>query len=224
MDKTTNELIEEFVVSTGAPPSDWAPSWNVSPTQQVPVIQQRRGERELATVRWGMVSPGAPTFGAGKPIINARVETVASNGLFKGPFQSHRCIVPANGYYEWQLQEHGKQPFYIRQEGADLAMAGVIRAWADRAKHKDDPDYWRLSMAIITRDAHVAPGEVHDRMPVCLTPDRYDEWLGDDLDVDHLLDLIDHTSLTVAHELDYYAVSKAVSSPKNDGPELIAAI
>jgi putative SOS response-associated peptidase YedK len=223
LDKKMDDLIRDFTVTTGLPPAEWEPSWNVSPTQEVPVVREREGERELALVRWGAVAPSSPTFG-GKPIFNARIETVASNGLFKGPFASHRCIVPANGYYEWQLQEHGKRPFYISEPGVDLAMAGVIRPWADRSKPKDDPAYWRLSMAIITRDAHVAPGEVHDRMPVCLTEDSYDDWLGDRLDPDHLLDLLDHTSLLVAHQLDFREVSTDVNSSRNDGPQLIEAI
>jgi putative SOS response-associated peptidase YedK len=76
-------------------------------------------------------------------------------------------------------------------------------------------------MAIITRDAHVAPGEVHDRMPACLTPDTYDDWLGDHLSTEEVLKLLDFTSLEVANQLSYYPVSKAVNSVKNDGPQLI---
>jgi putative SOS response-associated peptidase YedK len=149
---------------------------------------------------------------------------VATNGLFKGAFTSHRCLVPAAGYYEWQVQNGGKQPYFISSESSDLAMAGIIRAWADRAKDPDDPDYWRLSMAIITRDAHVAPGEVHDRMPACVTPENYDAWLGDELAPRELLGLLDQTSFEVAHALGYHPVSKTVNSVKNDGPDLVTPI
>ena len=103
-------------------------------------------------------------------------------------------------------------------------MAGLLGAWPDRTKTLDDPDRWRLSVAIITRDAHVAPGEVHDRMPACLSPDAYDEWFGDDLGTDDLLQLLDGSSFEVAHRLGYHAVSKAVNSVKNNGRELIDSL
>jgi putative SOS response-associated peptidase YedK len=99
-----------------------------------------------------------------------------------------------------------------------------VGAWPDRTKAPDDPDRWRLSVAIITRDAHVAPGEVHDRMPACLAPDAFDDWLGDQLGTDDLVELLDRSSFEVAHQLGYYPVSKAVNSVKNNGPELIDAL
>ncbi|MHA6668598.1 SOS response-associated peptidase [Homoserinimonas sp. A447] len=223
MNKEVDDLIQEYV-ARGGDFRDWRPAWNIAPTDQVPVIRQRDGQREVAMVRWGIVSPSSPTFGGGKPIINARMETVATNGLFRDPFTSHRCIVPALGYYEWQLQNGGKQPYFIHEPGDDLAMAGIIRPWRDRSKAEDDPDRWRLSMAIITRDAHVAPGEVHDRMPACLTPDSFDDWLGDHLDNGDRLAMLDQASLEMAHRLAYYPVSKAVNGVKNDGPQLVEPI
>lgn len=224
MNKETDDLIREFMAETGKPAPEWRPSWNVAPTDHVPVVREHDGRRLIESVRWGIVPPASPVFGGGKPIINARIETVASNGLFTGAFTAHRCIVSCSGYYEWQQQETGKQPYFVYGPDSDLAMAGIIRAWTDVTKPKDDPDRWRLSMAIITRDAHVAPGEVHDRMPACLTPDRYDDWLGDHLGTPELLDMLRISSLEVAHELTYRAVSRAVNSVKNDGPELIEAV
>ena len=225
MDKETDELIAEFVAAEGtARLQEWRPSWNVAPTDPVPIVREHGGRREVDLVRWGMVPPTSATFGGGKPIINARIETVATNGMFKAAFASRRCIVPARGYFEWQLQNGGKQPYFVHESGADLAMAGVVGAWPDRTKPPDHPDRWRLSVAIITRDAHVAPGEVHDRMPACLTADAYNDWLGDGLDTGDLVHLLDQVSFEVAHQLGYYAVSKAVNSVKNNGPELIEAL
>jgi putative SOS response-associated peptidase YedK len=225
MDDQVNELLESFVEEHGARAlRDWRASFNIAPTQQVPVLREHSGQREVLPVRWGMVSPGSPTFGGGKPVFNARIETVSTNGLFKRPFAESRCIVFASGYYEWQLRDDGKQPFYIHQPGEQIAMAGVTRAWRDPERSDDDPDRWRHSMSIITRDAHVAPGDIHDRMPACLTPDGYAEWLGGDLPVDELLRTLDDESLRVAHELEYYEVSREVNSTKNDGPQLVTPL
>ena len=222
--KETDDLIQEFVAETGRSPYEWRPSWNVAPTDPVPVVREHDGKRVVDVVRWGIVSPTSPTFGGGKPVINARIETVATNGLFKNGFAAHRCIVPAQGYYEWQLQADGKQPFFVHEPGIDLAMAGIIRGWADKSKAEDDPDRWRLSMAIITRDAHAAPGDVHDRMPAFVAPEEYDDWLGDRLSTDELLRMLDYTSLEVAKQLDYFPVAKTVNSVKNDGPHLVEPI
>jgi putative SOS response-associated peptidase YedK len=225
MDGKVNELLESFVEQHDVNAlRDWKSRFNIAPTQQVPVVREHAGDREIVNVRWGMVAPGSPTFGGGKPVFNARIETVSTLGLFKKPFAQSRCIVFASGYYEWQLRDDGKQPFYIHQPGHTIAMAGVTRAWRDPTKSDTDPSRWRHSMAIITRDAHVAPGEIHDRMPACLTPDGYNEWLGGDLDVDDLLRTLDTESLEVASDLEYFAVSRDVNSTKNDGPHLIQPV
>jgi putative SOS response-associated peptidase YedK len=103
-------------------------------------------------------------------------------------------------------------------------MAGIASAWPNPAKEEDDPDKCRLSMAIITRDAHVAPGEVHNRMPACLTPDAYDDWLGDHLPAEDLLKLLDRESHQVAHDLEHYEVSRDVNSVKNNWLDLLEAL
>ena len=227
MDDSTNELLEEIVEQHGIRAlgewsKHWPPRYNTAPTQDVPVARERNGQREIASVRWGMVPPRAQKFGAGKPIINARLETVATNGMFKAPFASHRCIVAAAGYYEWQLRDDGKQPYFVHQPGRPIAMAAIIRSWADPSKAEGDPDTWRLSMAIITRDAHVAPGEVHDRMPACLAPDAVDDWLGDHLGPAELVRLLDRSSTQVAYDLAHYPVSREVNNTRNEGEGLIA--
>jgi len=198
------------------------PDYNVAPTDQIAAVREFRGEREMPDVRWGFVPSWAKQFEKQRPQpINARIETVATSGMFRRAFASSRCIVPAQGYYEWVLTETGKEPHYIHQPGGALAMAGIVSAWPDPAKAEEDPDKWRLSLAIITRDAHVAPGEVHDRMPAFLTPDGYDDWLGGHLTSDQLLDLLDHESHEVANDLEQYEVSRAVNSVRNAGPQLI---
>jgi putative SOS response-associated peptidase YedK len=196
-------------------------NFNVAPTTPVAAVREWKGERHLETPRWGFVPSFYKTFNQRPQPINARIETVATSGMFRKAFANSRCIVPARGYYEWQVREDGKQPFFISDPDAALAMAGVMTAWRDPAKPDDDPDRWRLSVAILTRDAHVAPGEVHDRMPACLTPDAYDDWLGDHLTADQLLALLDRTSTQVAHELTHWEVSREVNSVRNNGPQLL---
>ncbi|MDY0914486.1 SOS response-associated peptidase [Rathayibacter festucae] len=153
--------------------------------------------------------------------INARIETVASSPMFRKAFATSRVLIPAAGYYERTVTETGKQPHFIYEPDAALAMAGVVSAWPDPSRAEDDPEKWRLSTAIITRDSHVAPGEVHDRMPACITPDGYDDWLGGHLDVDALMQLLDRESYAVAHNLEHYEVSRDVNSVRNNGPHLL---
>jgi putative SOS response-associated peptidase YedK len=196
---------------------DLEDNYNVAPTDDVAVVRQR-----LDAVRWGFVPSWYPDLKKRPQPINARIETVATSGMYRKAFQTQRCIVPAAGYYEWTILPDGsKQPHFIYAPDQGLAMAGIVSAWPDRAKADDDPDRWVISMAIITRDAHVAPGEVHDRMPAFLTPDGYDVWLGGELDSDALLHLLDKESFEVAHELQHYEVSKQVNSVRNNGPEMI---
>jgi putative SOS response-associated peptidase YedK len=196
--------------------------YNVAPTRDVALVRERDGERSMPAVHWGYVPGWAKDFKKQRPQpINARIETVSTSPMFRKSFATARAIIPAAGYYEWVVTETGKQPHFIHQPEAAIAMAGIVSAWPDPTKEEDDPDKWRLSMAIITRDAHVAPGEVHDRMPACLTPDAYDDWLGDHLPAEDLLKLLDRESLQVAHDLEHYEVTRDVNSVRKNRPDLV---
>jgi putative SOS response-associated peptidase YedK len=234
MNKETNDLLESIVNAHGMGAlKDWQKYWpanyNVAPTNDVPVAASQDGTRSIESVRWGMVAPYAREFG-GKPTFNARIETIATNGMFKKPFLEHRVVVSALGYYEWQERPDGKQPYFIRMPGEPLALAGIVRTWHDRSKDEGDPERERLSMAIVTLDAHVIPGEVHDREPAFLTYEAVDDWLGDELDADELTELLKHSSEAVADELEFFEVSRSVNRVQkskgvpNDGPELIEPI
>ncbi|NQX28146.1 SOS response-associated peptidase [Microbacteriaceae bacterium VKM Ac-2854] len=215
---TTTRILPELLAGLEAP----EPSYNVAPTDPIPAERLRHGERSMPLVRWGFVPGYAKDFEKQRPQpINARMETVATSGMFRKAFASARCIIPAAGYYEWTVTETGKQPHFIHDPDAGLAMAGIVSAWRDHSKSDEDPDRWRLSAAIITRDAHVAPGEVHDRMPACLTPDAYEDWLGEHLDTSQLQRLLERESEQVAHDLVHYEVNRAVNSVRNNGPQLI---
>ena len=234
VDDETNAFMEDLVREHGSKALEhWrdyiTPNYNTAPTDRVAVVRQSEGERFPEWVRWGMVSPTAPQFGdiGRRPVINARIETVHKNGLFKGPFETRRCVVPVLGYYEWQQREDGRQPFFIRETGAQLALAGVVNYWRDKAKPAGDPEERLPSMSIITLDAHVTPGEVHDRMPAFLMSDAIDDWLGDHLDTEDRLQLLRESSHAVADGIEFYEVSRAVNaSGKNAqrGPELIDAV
>lgn len=231
MNNETNALLEEIVAAHGASAifdwqKFWPPNFNVAPTQQVPVAADLAGQRLIESVRWGMVAPYAKEFG-GKPTINARIETVASNGMFKKPFQEHRVVVPALGYFEWQQRDDGKQPFFVRMpDESPLALAGIVREWHDPSKPKGDPEGTKLSMAIITMDAHQVPGEVHDREPAMLIPEAVEDWLSGDLTDNQRIQLLLSSADEIANDLTFYEVTRAVNASTvkglpNNHPEFV---
>ncbi len=218
--RAVNDLLPELLDGAAPLPDDF----NVAPTTDVRVVRVRSGERQVPAVHWGFLPSWAKARTAKPQPINARIETVAESGMFRRAFAQARCIVPAMGYYEWAVTPTGKQPHFIFAPHAALAMAGIVSAWPDPAVPKDSEDRWLLSMAIITRDAHVAPGEVHDRMPACLSPDGYEHWLDDSASPTDLLALLDAESAGVAGTLDHYEVDRRVGSVRENDPGLVAPL
>ena len=223
LDKKTDDLIQDFVAD-GNDFEDWIPRYSIAPTDTVPIVRERRhsdsGEvtRSVDAAVWDF----HPAFmrDSKRPQFNARIETVAVNGLWKGAFASSRCIVPMRGYYEWSnLEENGKpvkQPHFIHGDSSVLAAAGLYTV------RKVDGE-WVVSTAIITREARDASGEVHDRMPVFLVPDLYDEWLSPAKletagDRDHMLSLIEVVSETVASTITTYEVDRKVNNSRTADP------
>lgn len=152
---------------------DEEPRFNIAPTD--PVLAVRRvsegGERELGRLRWGLL-PGRWAERSGRPLINARAETIASQPAFAESFRRRRCLVPADGFYEWRRDEAGKTPVWVaRPDGAPFAFAGV---WAELRRDADDPLH---SCAIVTRAPNQAMRPIHDRMPVILERERESDWL-----------------------------------------------
>ncbi|MBF4571537.1 SOS response-associated peptidase [Herbiconiux sp. VKM Ac-1786] len=225
MSAETDELIAEFV-ARGGRLEDWRPSYNVAPTEESPIVRERliEGElvRQLDAASWGLkpswAKPGGPAP------INARLESVSTNGLFRNAFAQRRCIVPMNGYYEWEATEHGKQPHYIHAPESVLAAAGLYEV-------RKVGEEWSVSFTIITREAADASGEVHDRMPVFLTPDTWEHWvepmkLEKTDEKEELLAMLDRSSLAVASTITTYPVSKRVNNVRDtsvakDDPTLI---
>lgn len=236
--RDVDQLVEEFEVDQvddGLP----GPSWNTAPTDAVTAVIDRAPRdggpdadvsRRLTPLRWGLVPSWAKDLSGGARMINARVETVAEKPAFKKAFATRRCLLPADGYYEWyataQRDARGKprkQPFFIhRSDDAPLAMAGIFEFWRDRTKGDDDPARWIASCSIITTTATDAVGHLHDRMPMVIPRGAWGAWLDPAMtDPDAALELL---AVTEAELLEAYAVSTAVGNVRNNGPELVAPL
>jgi putative SOS response-associated peptidase YedK len=205
-------MVDEIVVD------DRPPSWNVAPTADVyAVARSKQGSRRLGTLRWGLVPSWADNPGSGGRHINARAETVATNGIFRESFARRRCLIPADGFYEWRgPAEPGeaKQPFFIgARDGEPLALAGVWDAW------RDAEDRWLRTCAIITTKANEIVAPLHDRMPVVLPEEAWAGWLDpSELDVRGARALLVPSA---AGLLERHPVSSSVNNVRNDGPELV---
>ena len=214
-----------------------APDYNVAPTKQVHVVVDRDVEgaraRTLEIARWGLIPSWAKDPSMGSRMINARAETVASKPAFRSAFARRRCLVPADGYYEWyEPTEPGapagrsgkplKQPFFIHPEdGRSLPMAGLYEWWRDPTVPEDDGSAWRLTCTVITTQASDAVGRIHDRMPMTIARSNWAAWLDPQVgaeEADGLLAPAADITLVA------YPVSTRVNSVRNNGPELVAPL
>jgi putative SOS response-associated peptidase YedK len=193
---------------------DDEPRYNIAPTD--PVLAVRRSEdgaNELGRLRWGLV-PGRWAEKGGRPLINARAETLRSQPAFRDSFAERRCLIPADGFYEWKADEHGKRPLWFSlAEGGLFAFAGI---WAGLPERSGDGVLH--SCAIVTTEPNRLVRPIHDRMPVVLAPDAEEAWLDPAAEPGDLLDLLAPApdDLLVARE-----VGDHVNSVREDGPHLI---
>jgi putative SOS response-associated peptidase YedK len=190
------------------------PNWNVAPTDPVYVISEREGVRSLGSMPWGLVPHWAKDT---KSIhINARSETVSTTPLFRESFSRRRCLIPADGFYEWEARDLGRTPHWVyRADGHPMVFAGI---WASRLDPESDT--WHRTCSIITTTAEGVISPIHDRMPVSLVRDVWDAWLDRDLrDPDLVADLLDSVQ---PEEVMEHPVSNRVNSVRNNGPELQA--
>lgn len=192
-------------------------NYNVAPTNAVPVVRLKDGARDIAMMRWGLVPSWAKEIRP-KPLINARAETITEKPSFRGPYRHHRCLVPADGYYEWRTDRSGgKQPYYIhRADGQMFAMAGIWTDWMAPDGSEID------TMAIITTQANDQLKSLHHRMPVMIEDENFDLWLEatgeNNPQVDALLAPAQNDLFTA------YPVSKRVNRVGVDDPSLIEPI
>jgi putative SOS response-associated peptidase YedK len=228
--RDAGELAEEFGVAELRVDEPLPADWNVAPTKEVyavltrPPKEDRAQERQLRTLRWGLVPSWAKDRSIGNRMINARMESVAEKPAFRKAFASRRCLLPADGYYEWYPTEQRtrsgkplKQPFFIRpRDGGVLAMAGLYEIWRDPSKPEDDPHPFLWSCTVITTDAPDDLGRIHDRMPLMVERERWAEWL--DPARAGALDLLVPAA---PGRLEAYPVSTQVNSAGNNGPELV---
>ena len=241
------ELLEEFSVQRDQAAEPLKPAYNVAPTKAVYTVIDRAArpadgeapsadggasrdagtgepERELRVMRWGLVPFWAKDIKIGSRMINARAETIAEKPAFRRAFAKRRCLVPADGYYEWQqVPGAAKQPIYIsRADGRSLAFAGLYELWRDPAVNSDDQDAWLWTTTIITTSAPDEIGMIHDRMPMIIDPGSWADWL--DPANNDVADLKALLTPAMVGDLTTWPVSTAVNSVRNNGPELIEPV
>ena len=200
---------------------DLQPRYNVAPTQMVPCVLRRgTGQpRSIETLRWGLVPSWSDDLSIGNRMINARGETVDSKPSFRRAFAGHRCLIPADGFYEWKKVDGGKQPYLIEPAAKGmLAMAGL---WEENSKVSEDGTPIR-TFTIITTSANQLMSKLHDRMPVLLDPNDFDRWLDPGFrDVQELKQLL----VPAADDLlTMTAVSRRVNSPRHDDIECVVPV
>jgi len=209
-------LSREFGVS-GIPPL--SPRYNIAPSQPVAVVRTASAgnRRELALLRWGLIPSWSKDPAIGNRLINARAETVREKPSFRNAFRRHRCLIPANGFYEWQRQERGKQPYFVRMnDGRLFAFAGLWDRW-------ESPDKGVIeTCTILTTASNAVLSSIHDRMPVILPPGEYDRWLDPALlDTDSLATLL--VPFPTENML-AFPVSPRVNTPTVDDKECMAPL
>lgn len=226
------DLIEEFEVVTPRIAAPLEPDYNVAPTKDVYAVMERppsgdrqaAPERQLRVLQWGLIPSWAKEASIGNRMINARAETVHEKPAYKKAFAVRRCLLPADGYFEWYPTEETtrsgkprKQPFFIRpRDGGVLAMAGLYEIWRDPDRADDDPHPFRWTCTVLTTSAEDDLGHIHDRMPLMVPSARWGDWLDPTTGGD--------TSLlepAAPGRLEAYPVPPLVSNVRNNGPELV---
>jgi putative SOS response-associated peptidase YedK len=187
---------------------DWTPRYNIAPTQPVPVIRETSNRsREIAFLRWGLIPSWATDLSIGAKTINARAETVSTVASFRDSFRSRRCLIPADGFYEWQRDGTIKQPYCFEvREGQLFAFAGLWDRWTDPQGRAIE------SCTILTTTPNEMLSDLHDRMPVILPPEKYDVWLNSSGDSGRGLDLL----IPFQGAMRRYPVSTRVNQPQNE--------
>ena len=217
-----NVLIEHFALRTAA---ELRPRYNIAPTQDVVAVRlaaedetSTAAAREMVTLRWGLIPSWAKDPSIGNHMINARGETAAAKPAFRAAFKRRRCLVAADGYYEWQKIGRRKQPFYIhRRDGQPFAFAGLWERWSGGDARQAAAPLQTCTIITTTPSELMRP--IHDRLPVIVAPTDYQRWLDPDADSQQPIETLltpFESDLMVADPVDTY-----VNNPKNDGPQCV---
>jgi putative SOS response-associated peptidase YedK len=194
------------------------PRYNVSPTQQVPIVRGTApGSRELALVTWGLVPHWAKDPAIGNKLINARADTAAEKPSFRDSLRRRRCLLPADGFYEWKKLGKGKEPWLFRmRDGRPFALAGLWSTWKNPETHTN-----LETCTILTTTPNELVSTVHDRMPVILSAEHQERWLDTGAEGTPFTELFLPFS---ADQMEAFPVSRRVNSPANEGPENIEPV
>ena len=196
------------------------PNYNVAPTQKILAIINQDNENKLEKLHWGLVPFWANDISMGSRMINARAETVSQKPAFRNAFRKRRCVIPADGFYEWKGEKGHKQPYYITvPSGKPFAFAGLWETWVD--KENDEESVYK-SCTIITTAASEPLSSIHHRMPAIFDPEFHEKWLNEKIQNPKNLEIILRDGLI--HDMIYYPVSKLVNSVKNNDPNCIKPI
>lgn len=191
--------------------------FNIAPTQKALVVSHGEGGYEAKALRWGLVPSWAKDMKIGAKMINARSDSLVPSPkpAFRTAFKKRRCLVPGSGYFEWKGASPNKQPYFIHDPAGDLLMfAGLWEAWRPA-----EGEEWVRTFTIVTGEPGKVSGDIHDRQPVILPPDCWQEWVEGTQEEAGLI-----LSSVPEAELVYHPVPKAVGSPRNQGPELVEPI
>jgi putative SOS response-associated peptidase YedK len=214
-----SEIKLVFSIPPHRPSPNFPPSWNVAPTDSLPVVRydSKAGERSLDMLRWGLVPVWAKNFNVGFANINAKAEGIENRPAFREAFQRRRCLVPVDNFYEWKKIATGKQPYAIALSDRRLmALAGLWENWRSPAGE------WVRSFAIITTTPNELCAELHNRMPVVLKPETWPVWLGEEpADASRLKALL---APFPSEQMTCWPVSARVGNVKNNDPGLIEPI
>jgi putative SOS response-associated peptidase YedK len=199
-----------------------SPRYNIAPTQAAPVVRVRTGAAEKKTrgmelLRWGLIPQWADDPAIGNRMINARAETINEKPAYRQAFRDRRCLVPADGFYEWQVLGKGKQPHFIhRADNQPMAIAGL---WERCEKAGPEPIE---SFTILTTSPNDLMRELHDRMPVIIEPEDFDRWMDPSVeDLDTLVRLLRPCAAGV---LAAFPVGAYINNPRNEGPQCVEPV
>jgi len=205
-------LVEYF--DAEAEEEDFRASYNIAPTQAVATVRSGAAKRVLSNMRWGLIPWWAKDIAIGSRMINARSETVRENAAFRDSFRQRRCLIPADGFYEWKKSGKTKRPFHFgMKDGSLFAFAGIWDCW------KSPEGKLLESCSILTTAPNDLVKDIHDRMPVILPQSHYEPWLTvPPAQADGLLELLTPFDASLMRK---YEVSSLVNSPENDSPECV---